>query len=106
MAVRVRSVRVKKWPNSDRLDKSTTFGIQIEDTKVNILRKGDTSDLDLEGQFSRSKGHITPIYNTSAGPYLRARTCVAVSAKKKKNCDVNRHVIAPCPVIGLVNKWP
>ena len=33
--------------------------------------------------------------------HVRGRTC-----KKKKNCDVNHDVIAPCPVIGLVNRWP
>ena len=48
---------------------------------------------------------------TQAVPSLsRARTCVPVRAKKKKklidNYHVNCDVIAPCPVIGLVNKWP
>ena len=66
---------------------------------------------------------------TQAVPSLScARTCMAVRAwpyvqkkkkknfqtttqaeeekKKRKHCDVIRDVIAPCPVIGLVNKCP
>ena len=39
-----------------------------------------------------------------AWPYMCGRTCK--KKKTKKNCDVNCDVIAPCPVIGLVNKWP
>ena len=37
---------------------------------------------------------------TSAGPYVQKKK--KKRKRKKKNCDV----IAPCPVIGLVNKWP
>jgi len=51
----------------------------------------------------RNEQDRTNILNTSACPYVRGRTC---KKKKKKNCDVNCDVIAPCPVIGLVNKWP
>ena len=53
-------------------------------------------------------------------PFLRSRVSVRAWAyvpvhawpyvqkkeKKKKNCHVNGDVIAPCPVNGLVNKWP
>ena len=74
------------------------------------------------------------VFNTNAWPYVLGRRCkkkklsnrvpetyiyplkrhilrypasiVTSYQMKKKNCDFNCYIIAPCPVIGLVNKWP
>ena len=65
--------------------------------------RGDNSMSDINHHSGRrniirNEQDRTNILNTSACPYVPGRTC----KKKKKNCDVK----APCPVIGLVNKWP
>ena len=46
-------------------------------------------------------------YQTLKRHILRspASNVTSYQTKKKKNCDVNCDVIAPCPVICLANKW-